>query len=84
MSEIHENIFEPEHAKGISEDHFFQEDKRLQCEAVFASRKDKPDYVDYEFKLYKGQSAASYCGVISNSHISLFQIRRTALLRDPI
>lgn len=27
---------------------------RDDAEAVFAARKDKPDYVDYEFKDYKG------------------------------
>lgn len=27
---------------------------RNEAEAVFAARKDKPDYTDYEFKDYKG------------------------------
>ncbi|TFK68444.1 alpha/beta-hydrolase [Pluteus cervinus] len=36
------------------DDLFFAEAKRLQCEAIFAERTGKPDYVDYEFTVYEG------------------------------
>ena len=32
----------------------FKKALRDEAEAVFAARKDKPDYVEYEFKDYKG------------------------------
>ncbi len=32
----------------------FKKPMRDQAEAIFAARKDKPDYVEYEFKDYKG------------------------------
>jgi len=36
------------------EDMFFPESLRLASEAVFAERKDKENYIDYELKVYKG------------------------------
>jgi len=36
------------------EDLFFPESLRMASEAVFAERKDKADYIDYELKVYKG------------------------------
>jgi carboxymethylenebutenolidase len=53
------------------EDHYLQEDKRLQCEAIFASRKDKPDYVDYEFRLYKDTAH----GFASRPNLNLPEIK---------
>jgi hypothetical protein len=38
----------------LSEDLFFSESLRLASEAVFAERKDKAEYIDYELKVYKG------------------------------
>jgi hypothetical protein len=38
----------------VSEDLFFPESLRLASEAVFAGRKGKEDYIDYELKVYKG------------------------------
>jgi carboxymethylenebutenolidase len=32
----------------------FKKPLRDEAEAVFAARKDKPEYVEYEFKDYKG------------------------------
>ena len=40
--------------KLLSEDLFFPDSLRLASEAVFAERKDKANYIDYEFKVYKG------------------------------
>ena len=40
--------------KLLSEDLFFPESLRLASEAVFAERKDKANYIDYELKVYKG------------------------------
>ena len=40
--------------KLLSEDLFFPESLRLASEAVFAERKDKENYIDYEIKVYKG------------------------------
>lgn len=37
----------------------FTPDIRSEAEAVFAARKDKPEYVDYEFVDYKGSSSNS-------------------------
>ena len=34
---------------------FFPDSLRLASEAVFAERKDKENYLDYEFKVYKGK-----------------------------
>ena len=39
----------------LSEDMLFPESLRLESEAVFAERKDKENYIDYEFKVYKGK-----------------------------
>lgn len=39
-----------------AEDMGFKKPLRDEAEATFAARKDKPDYVDYEFKDYKGKS----------------------------
>ncbi|EKM49648.1 uncharacterized protein PHACADRAFT_265215 [Phanerochaete carnosa HHB-10118-sp] len=36
------------------DDMTFTKSLRDQAEAIFAARKDKPDYIDYEFKDYKG------------------------------
>lgn len=36
------------------EDIFFPDSLRLDSEAVFAARRDTEDFVDYEFRLYKG------------------------------
>ncbi|KAL4251880.1 AB hydrolase superfamily protein [Abortiporus biennis] len=36
------------------EDMSFKTPQRNNAEAIFAARKDKPDYIDYEFKDYKG------------------------------
>ncbi|KAJ3480923.1 hypothetical protein NLJ89_g12250 [Agrocybe chaxingu] len=36
------------------EDEYFPESRRNETEAVFAARKDKEDFVDYELKVYKG------------------------------
>ena len=33
----------------------FPESLRLASEAVFAERKDKENYIDYELKVYKGK-----------------------------
>ena len=38
-----------------SEDMTFKKPLRDQAEAIFAARKDKPDFVEYEFVDYKGQ-----------------------------
>jgi carboxymethylenebutenolidase len=40
--------------KLLSEDMFFSESLRLASEAVFAERKDKENYIDYELKVYEG------------------------------
>jgi hypothetical protein len=32
----------------------FTTESQNKAEAVFASRKDQPDFLDYEFKVYKG------------------------------
>jgi len=53
------------------EDQFFQDEKRLQSEAVFAARKDQPDYVDYEFQLYKGTAH----GFASRPNLNLPEIK---------
>ena len=34
----------------------FKKPLRDEAEAIFAARKDKPDFVEYEFKDYKGKS----------------------------
>jgi hypothetical protein len=34
---------------------FFPESLRLASEAVFAERKDKENYIDYELKVYEGK-----------------------------
>lgn len=34
----------------------FSDSLREQAEKVFAARKDKPDFIDYEFKVHAGQS----------------------------
>ena len=36
------------------EDFGFKPKLRSKAEAIFAGRKDKPDYIDYEFKIYEG------------------------------
>ena len=41
--------------KLLSEDMFFPESLRLASDAVFAERKDKENYIDYELKVYKGK-----------------------------
>ena len=41
--------------KLLSDDMFFPESLRLASEAVFAERKDKENYIDYELKVYKGK-----------------------------
>lgn len=38
----------------LSEDFTLSESLRLASEAVFAERKEKADYIDYELKVYKG------------------------------
>ena len=38
-----------------SDDMAFGKAMRDQAEAIFAARKDKPDFVEYEFVDYKGQ-----------------------------
>lgn len=38
----------------------FKPPLRNQAEAVFAARKEKEDYVDYEFKDYKGKLTSGY------------------------
>ena len=38
----------------LTDDVFFPEPKRNKAEAVFAARKDTDQFVDYEFKVYKG------------------------------
>ena len=43
----------------LSEDMFFPESLRLSSEAVFAERKDKENYIDYELKVYKGTSCTT-------------------------
>ncbi|KIL56216.1 hypothetical protein M378DRAFT_172882 [Amanita muscaria Koide BX008] len=43
------------------DDSFFNESKRNQAEAIFAARKDKSDYVPYEFVLYKGVKHGFAC-----------------------
>ena len=39
----------------LSEDMVLSESHRLASEAVFAERKDKENYIDYELKVYKGK-----------------------------
>ena len=39
----------------ISEDVSFGPKLRSQAEAIFAARKDKPEYIDYEFHDFKGE-----------------------------
>ena len=43
-----------EFLKLLLEDYYLPESLRLACEAVFAERKDKANYIDYEVKVYKG------------------------------
>lgn len=38
----------------ILDDIFFSDSLRRNSEAVFAARKDKDNFIDYEFKLYPG------------------------------
>lgn len=41
---------------------------RNEAEAIFAARKDKPDYVDYEFKDYAGSLSrlmSAPCGLLN-------------------
>lgn len=38
----------------IADDSTFTPSLRQEAEAIFAARKDKPEYIDYEFKDYKG------------------------------
>lgn len=42
------------HCSCCSEDQFWGRSARLQAEAVFAARKDTDNFVEYEFKDYKG------------------------------
>lgn len=37
-------------------DQYFAEKFRNEAEAIFAARKDKPEFIDYEFVHYKGTS----------------------------
>lgn len=37
------------------EDSSFKKSLRDEAEAIFAARKEKPDFVEYEFKDYKGE-----------------------------
>ncbi|KAM6489772.1 dienelactone hydrolase endo-1,3,1,4-beta-D-glucanase [Amanita muscaria] len=43
------------------DDFFFNESKHDQAEAIFAARKDRSDYVPYEFVLYKGVKHGFAC-----------------------
>jgi carboxymethylenebutenolidase len=38
----------------MTDDAFFPDKLRDQSEAALAGRKDKPNFVEYEFKVYKG------------------------------
>ena len=58
--------------KLLLEDMGFPESLRLASEAVFAERKGKENYIDYEVKVYKGKdiddikalSCSTYCPFI--------------------
>lgn len=39
----------------------FKKPLRDEAEAIFAARKDKPDFVEYEFVDYKGECSTSVC-----------------------
>ena len=51
---IYQRLAFQEVPKLLSEDFTFPESLRLASEAVFAERKDKANYIDYELKVYKG------------------------------
>ena len=65
FSEIHS------YHKLLLEDLFFPDSLRLASEAVFAERKDKANYIDYELKVYKGT-----CTSISLGYFFTFILHR--------
>lgn len=44
----------------IAEDEYFGPKIRNEAEAIFAARKGKPDFVEYEFNDYKGKYRAHW------------------------
>jgi carboxymethylenebutenolidase len=64
-----------------SEDSSFKPALRNQAEEIFVARKDKPDFIDYEFKDWKGTSpdlSSSSC-----AHENDIQCRNCAWVCDP-
>lgn len=54
--------------RSLLDDMVFPNSFRSECEAEFAARKGKENFVEYEFQEYKGMFTLFWCGLTSYAH----------------